>query len=363
MSGGSDLRYSIVVPFHRNRRQLERCLAALAPPDAAGELIVVADGAVDPCGDIAARFGASVVDLPRSGGPAAARNRGAEVARGRLLVFVDADVVACPGAIDGLCRAIEDGAGVDGVFGAYDEAPEAPQFISQYRNLAHSYVHQRSAERATTFWAGLGAVRAEAFQAVGGFDERFRRPCVEDIELGYRLTEAGYRIRLDHRLRGTHLKRWTLRSSIVSDVRDRGIPWTQLLARYARRDNDLNVRVEDRLSVVLAYAFVLLAVCAPLWRPLAAGSLAALAGFLLLNRGYYGYFTRRRGPLFALRIVPFHLLHHLCNGLSYVIGRATLVLSPRLPQPLPWAVPLEPWRGRALRGPESTASAMARPTA
>ena len=83
--------------------------------------------------------------------------------------------------------------------------------MSQFKNLSHAYVHEVGNPAASTFWAGLGAVRAAAFQRVGGFDERFVRPSVEDIDLGYRLAAAGYPLRLDPAFRGTHLKRWTLR--------------------------------------------------------------------------------------------------------------------------------------------------------
>ena len=100
------------------------------------------------------------------------------------------------------------------MFGAYDHAPVATNFISQFRNLYHAYVHEASGEDGSTFWSGLGAIRASAFYAVGGFDERFSRPSVEDIDLGYRLCASGHRIRLDTRFRGGHLKRWSLRSSV-----------------------------------------------------------------------------------------------------------------------------------------------------
>ena len=131
------------------------------------------------------------------------------------------------------------------VFGAYDERPRDAGFISQYRNLSHSYFHQTSNAEARTFWAGLGAIRREAFDAVGGFDERFGRPSVEDIDFGYRMSGLGYKILLDPTIRGCHLKRWTLRSAIVSDLRDRGIPWTQLMLKFARLDNDLNVQTQS----------------------------------------------------------------------------------------------------------------------
>ena len=94
-------------------------------------------------------------------------------------------------------------------------SPPAPNFVSQYKNLSHCFVHRTAATEARTFWAGFGAVRRDAFRRVGGFDEQFVRPSVEDIDFGYRLTDAGYRILLEPALEGTHLKRWTLVSAIA----------------------------------------------------------------------------------------------------------------------------------------------------
>src|SRR5262249_55051857 len=127
-------------------------------------------------------------------GPASARNAGARRARRDVLVFVDADVVIAPGSLERLARMFDERPSVAAIFGAYDEQPADPGFISQYKNLAHSFVHQASAGKAETFWAGFGAVRRDAFFAVGGFDERFTRPSVEDIDLGYRLTRARYEV-------------------------------------------------------------------------------------------------------------------------------------------------------------------------
>src|SRR5207244_833451 len=77
---------------------------------------------------------------------------------------------------------------------------------------------------ASTFWAGCGAIRRSVFEEIGGFQaERFRRPSIEDIDLGYRLCGAGHRIRLDPGLQGTHLKRWTLGSIVRPDVACRAL--------------------------------------------------------------------------------------------------------------------------------------------
>ena len=112
------------------------------------------------------------------------------------------------------------------------------------------------------------------------------RPTVEDIELGYRLRRAGYRLRLDPRFRGKHLKKWTVRSSIIIEIRARGIPWTQLIHRYGALTNDLNTRHELRWSVVLAYVLLLSMLATPfVW---AAGfvAVAALGALIGLNAPY-----------------------------------------------------------------------------
>src|SRR6185295_6336097 len=115
----------------------------------------------------------------------------------------------------------------------------------------HSYIHQIGSPEAATFWAGLGAMRANVFRELGGFDEHFARPSIEDVELGCRATQAGYRLRLDPRFRGCHLKRWTLWGGLATDVTARGIPWAQLIQKFRWLRNDLNTRTELRLSVVL----------------------------------------------------------------------------------------------------------------
>jgi glycosyltransferase involved in cell wall biosynthesis len=339
---------SIIVPFHRNLIFLERCLEAVTPLPKEWELIIAADASVDDCHQLADRFHARLLTLPGPHGPAVARNRAAEVARGEILVFIDADVVASKGAVGRAARSLQSQPDTFAVFGAYDEAPDDPGFISQYKNLAHSYIHQSSATVAQTFWAGFGAVRRHAFHAVGGFDERFQRPSVEDIDLGYRLTAAGFRVQLDPSLRACHLKRWTFAGMIVSDIRDRGIPWTQLILRFGRFNSDLNLKSTYRACVVLSYLLLLLIGLSFvdsrfLWpTPMLALSL------VLLSPRYYRYFYRRRGLWFVMRVFPVHYLYHLYNGLSFAVGSGLYSLN-RVGVRLPGTLPLEPWSGAKAR--------------
>ena len=279
------------------------------------ELIVVDDGSRDATGEVARRHGATVIRHERSRGPAAARNTGAARARAAVVLFVDADIVLAEDAISRVLDAFGADPALAAVFGSYDDTPACRTFVSDYRNLLHHFVHQSARENSGSFWAGLGAIRREVFLALGGFDERYQRPSIEDIELGVRLARAGHRVRLQKRLRGTHLKRWTLASVLVVDVRDRAYPWARLLLRSGRLPVDLNLRHEHRVSaalVWLAAALVLALTLGPAAArgPLIAALLLAVGGLLALNRGFYLFLLDRRGPLFAARAVPLHLLYY-----------------------------------------------------
>jgi GT2 family glycosyltransferase len=331
-------RLSIVVPFHRGLSFLDRALRGLVPLRPADELLIAADGAVDDCHALAAKYNARVVEIPGPRGPAAARNAAASCATGDVLLFVDADVVASPHIVERVARLLETRPDVSAVFGAYDDAPADPGFFSTYKNLAHSYVHRAARGEAETFWAGFGAVRREAFDRVGGFDERFTRPSIEDIDLGYRLTGAGFRVHLDPALAVCHLKRWTFWSMLRSDVLDRGIPWTQLIARY-RRFGGLNATSEGRACVLLAYLSAAAAVLGVIDARFLWLAAALAGGVLYLGRDYYRYFRKERGLWFALRVVPLHFLYHLYNGLSFGIGMLLFVVARTTGLVLPGALP------------------------
>jgi GT2 family glycosyltransferase len=247
-------KISVIVPVHNGSATLARCLEAIASSDhPRHECIVVDDASTDDTAAIAGRFPVRVIPLAGGpSGPARARNRGAKEAEGEILFFVDADVVIRPDTLSKVADAFARHSGFAAVFGSYDDSPGAGDFTSQYKNLFHHFVHQEGREEAATFWAGCGAIRRDVFLEMGGFDaDRYPRPSIEDIELGYRLRAAGHRILLNKEIQAKHLKRWTLRGIIRSDVFDRGIPWTLLILRHRSLPNDLNVTLAQRASALL----------------------------------------------------------------------------------------------------------------
>jgi GT2 family glycosyltransferase len=313
------LLISIIVPVYNNPRDLRECLSALIGSSCSGsEIIVVDDGSTDNTSSVAARMGVAVLRLAKNSGPSAARNFGVRHARGDILFFVDADVVVMPGAVSRVVKMLDEHPDVDAVFGSYDVRPRVKGVISQYRNLLHHFVHQKGNPDASTFWAGCGAIRRSAFEEIGGFDEKRFPRCIEDIELGYRLRRAGHRIFLDKGLHGTHLKKWTLRSMIRTDIFCRAVPWTRLILESKEAPHDLNLKWGQRLSVVLAGLSYLFLFLAPFRLELLELSAGTLAGVIVLNRDLYAFFFRQRGLFFTTACIPLHLLYYLYSGVTFL---------------------------------------------
>ncbi len=197
----TELSISVIIPVYNGGEILCQSLSAIsASLERPQEVIVVADGDTDNSWQVATDWGAKVIRVKEKGGPAQARNLGASEAQGDILFFVDADVTIAPDTINQVRLAFAKDDSLAALIGSYDDTPGASNFLSQYKNLFHHYTHQNAYEDAFTFWGACGAIRRDIFSVMGGFDESYRRPCVEDIELGYRLKAAGEKIKLDKTL-------------------------------------------------------------------------------------------------------------------------------------------------------------------
>lgn len=291
------MQVTVIVPATDAPGTLDRCITAIRaarePPD---EILVIDD--------------------PSVAGPAHARNLGAQAATGRTLVFVDADVEVHPDVFVRIRRALEADPELAAIFGSYDDDPSARGLVSGFRNLLHHHVHQQGAGPASTFWAGLGAIRSADFLALGGFDEeRFTQASIEDVDLGMRLTRDGKRIVLDPSIQGKHLKRWTLTSMIRTDLARRGVPWVRLLLDNGTYSDALNLGWRHRAS---AAASVVLVIGLAARRPRFAGAAAVV--LISLNATFYALLLRKRGPRQAAAGVALHVIHHLTSVAAVPIG-------------------------------------------
>lgn len=312
---------SVIVPVYNGGVFLPKCLDALfASSYASFEVLVVDDGSTDDSAEISRRKGANILSTARrQSGPAAARNLAAQKASGDVLLFVDADVVVKADTITEVAAIFRHQPQISALFGSYDDAPAERNFLSQYRNLLHHFVHQNSHREASTFWAGLGAIRRDVFVSVGGFDcEQFAVPSIEDIELGARLRASGHNILLAKEIQAQHLKKWRVGSMLRTDIFCRAAPWSKLILTSQGLINDMNLKTNDRLSAMLVGLSIAL-VPIIFWQPFLSFLLIAfLLAIIILNHKIFNFFYRKKGFLFAAQAFPWQFLYFFYSGATFV---------------------------------------------
>jgi glycosyltransferase involved in cell wall biosynthesis len=192
---------SVVVPTYNRLARLRRVLAALDAqtyPCERFEVIVVSDGSTDGTDDhlamASSRF--ELVSISQANqGPAVARNRGVESARGAIVLFVDDDVVATPRLIEEHVQSHDAHIGDSVVIGPMITPPGfamRPWVAWEQSMLYKQYDAMNAGVYAPTFrqfYTGNASLPRHRFLDAGGFDARFRR--AEDVELAYRLDRAG----------------------------------------------------------------------------------------------------------------------------------------------------------------------------
>jgi glycosyltransferase involved in cell wall biosynthesis len=297
------------------------------------EIIVVDDASSDGSVAIAARYADTVVKLTgRASGPAYARNRGVELARGEVVVFVDGDVVVRPYTLSRMLATLAENPDVDAVSASRDEKSGARNFISQYWNMLLRFGEEHHSGNCAQFAPGCGAVRRRAFLSAGMYDEwRFSTPCLESVELGERLLGAGRGALLSSELKVTHLKEWNI-GLVCQEVWGR----SRILARslgYSRMSAVAPSEVVFTLSRALIPAAALLGtfMLAAAFVPpphVRAEAVLALVVLVMTNLPLHRFYARARGFGFAAMSAPVHIFVQtvaaaaLCTGwaLRYLIG-------------------------------------------
>lgn len=203
---------TIVIPVRDRALELDRCLRAIGATTAA-PTIVVDDGSLDPdrIAKVAQAHHAALIALPTNRGPAAARNAGAQAALSSLVAFVDSDVEVRRGWLEALL----------GHFADPDVAAVAPRIVGM---PAISSTVTRLIAHRSPLDLGPQAAPVIAMSRVSYVPSAaliMRRDCAsfdpdlrygEDVDLIWRLIEAGRQIRYEPRSVVHHLEPSTVRA-------------------------------------------------------------------------------------------------------------------------------------------------------
>lgn len=200
------LALTVIIPAYRRAAALACVLEGLAQQNCAAlrfEVLVVVDGGDSGVCRLLGEYDYTkssdsrkrYITIPE-GGPAVSRNRGAALAHGEVLLFLDDDIIPSNTLVSSHLKLHEHSPGAVGL--GRIERDEARR-LNRFERYLYGFYDTHYAKMGApgyqpTFWDALTgnlSVRAEAFRAAGGFDEAFSLMRHEDIELGYRLSRMG----------------------------------------------------------------------------------------------------------------------------------------------------------------------------
>lgn len=311
---------SVIIPYFNAPEKLTRLLETIGKSKKAPlyEVIVVNDGSFLPIAihnlhiSGALKKNIRVVHLKTNKGPAVARNKGAAVARGEFLVFLDGDVEVFPDTLSEIAKIFIDDPDVVALTGVWVKEQKSKEFFPNFKALRDwSYwINERDKSGYYfLFSTRIAAIKKAVFDRLGGFDQAYPAPLVEDIELTYRIARRyaiifAPKVRVRHEFEGFFpiAKKYFLRAYY----------WTKLYARRKRFD-PVATTLQEALTTlsgvgVLAFGSVsVVAIISTLGQftlPVQiVGSLfiAILVLHLFLTSKFLLFVYHERGLVFALR--------------------------------------------------------------
>ena len=195
---------SIVIPLHGGEDDIRMCLASLkASQDLIHETIVVDDVSPDNAAKVAKEFKVKLIKNKANEGFGKTCNKGFEASSGEVILFLNSDtIVPRTGLIklvEGLMESGSIGAAgpMSNNVGYHQRITPTYTDLTTLDNFAADLSETSVPNQDVEILVGFAlAVRRSVLQEVGLFDERFGRGLFEDTDLCYRISRAGFKLRM-----------------------------------------------------------------------------------------------------------------------------------------------------------------------
>lgn len=231
---------SIIIPAYKAASKLPCLLDSIFATSGLDnyEVIVVDDQSPDDTARVVKNYGRSIryILLKRNSGPAKARNIGARKAKGKVLLFLDSDVICYADTILRVTRAFFKDKDLTALTGVWTRPRSNKQFFPNYKALRDwSYwINERSRKGYYyLFSTRIAAIKKDVFLRLGGFNEAYRGADIEDIEFTYKIASR-YAILFDEKIRVRH--EFEEFGPIAKKYFRRSFFWSQLFAQRKKFD-------------------------------------------------------------------------------------------------------------------------------
>ena len=192
----SQVQISIIIPTFNGAGRIGYCLEALAKQiegrDA--EILVVDDGSTDNIAEVVESYSRVRLIRQTNSGPASARNHGVLEARGAIILFTDDDCVPMPNWLDAMLEPFSDPevVGAKGTYRTRQKSLTARFVQIEYEDRYRLMLGLENIDFIDTYSA---AFRRDRFLEMSGYDVSFPVACAEDVELSYRMSARGWKMK------------------------------------------------------------------------------------------------------------------------------------------------------------------------
>jgi GT2 family glycosyltransferase len=187
---------SIIIPTFNGASRIGNCLDSLVnqTKDRDIEILVVDDGSTDKTASVVRSYSSVRLIAQANAGPASARNRGALEATGKILLFTDDDCVPMPDWLDAMLEPFQNPevVGAKGIYRTHQQSLAARFVQIEYEDKYQLMAGLPSIDFIDTYSAGF---RRDRFLEMAGYDTSFPVACAEDVELSYRMSARGWKMK------------------------------------------------------------------------------------------------------------------------------------------------------------------------
>jgi len=320
---------SVIIPAHNPGSSLQECLNPFTRVSYPEFEVVVVDDASPSLVELpefALNWG-RIVRLDTNLGPAGARNEGAAVAQGEILLFIDTDVVIGDDCLEKIGRFYRDDYKQNwGLTGIQSVRMEFDNFCSQYKNLWLRYSFLQSPDDSALFYTSIAAVPRDLFHRLNGFDLKYTTPSLEDTDFGNRIWEGGGKVRIDRELEVRHNKYYSLCGLLKNDFKRSSDETRTWLRNRGKTGAVFSGTTSVPLGFIAGLAFAGVGVLGGLGGLVFCSLIGlwvviiALLGIWISNTGMLNYMRRIMGAAFLIRLLLFLPLNMLVAGSAIVWG-------------------------------------------
>jgi glycosyltransferase involved in cell wall biosynthesis len=273
---------SIIIPTFNGASRIGNCLDSLVKQTAGQnvEILVVDDGSTDNTANVVRGY-SSVRLIPQANaGPASARNRGALEAQGKILLFTDDDCVPMADWLEAMLGPFKDPdvVGAKGIYRTHQKSLAARFVQIEYEDKYRLMAGLPSIDFIDTYSA---AFRRDRFLEMTGYDTSFPVACAEDVELSYRMSARGWKMKFVPAAIVYHTHPDTFPRYLKKKYKFAF--WRVLAVRKnpSKGVKDSHTPQIMKLQLLLAPALLLAVVFDLIRRPMVPVSVLVLGGFLL----------------------------------------------------------------------------------